>query len=240
MLKIAEPELSYQVQRSVKLMPPLSDNKRLLLFILALVILLAVVHVGVISITFSKLGLTRESAFFLLFCSLFGSLINIPLFSIKSETPVKVRDVYISSMLRPYLKYMNGRTLIAVNVGGCLIPVGFSIYLYTIQPLTFAEVSLGVSLVALASYLYSFPVRGTGIGMPMLVAPVLAAIVAIIINSEFSAPLAYISGTMGVLIGADLLNFRHISRMGAMIASIGGAGTFDGIFMTGILAVLLA
>jgi len=28
--------------------------------------------------------------------------------------------------------------------------------------------------------------------------------------------------------------------MGAPVASIGGAGTFDGIFMTGIVAVLLA
>ncbi|MGD2053084.1 MAG: DUF1614 domain-containing protein [Gammaproteobacteria bacterium] len=221
-------------------MPPLDTNKHLLVFVLMLLLLLAVVHVGVISITFGKLGLTRESAFFLLFCSLFGSLINIPLFSIKSETPVKMRDMPLLNILQPYLKYIEGRTIIAVNVGGCLIPVIFSIYLFAIQPLTFAEVALGVSLVALASYLYSFPVKGTGIGMPMLVAPVLAAIIAIIINSEFSAPLAYISGTMGVLIGADLLNFRHISRMGAMIASIGGAGTFDGIFMTGILAVLLA
>ncbi|MGB5519376.1 MAG: DUF1614 domain-containing protein, partial [Gammaproteobacteria bacterium] len=81
---------------------------------------------------------------------------------------------------------------------------------------------------------------GTGIGMPMIIAPVCAAIIAIMLNSDHSAPLAYISGTMGVLLGADLLNFRHISQMGAMIASIGGAGTFDGIFMTGILAVLLA
>jgi uncharacterized membrane protein len=28
--------------------------------------------------------------------------------------------------------------------------------------------------------------------------------------------------------------------MGAPVASIGGAGTFDGIFLTGILAVLIA
>ena len=34
---------------------------------------LADLHVGIISITFSKLGLTRESAFLLLFFSLFGS-----------------------------------------------------------------------------------------------------------------------------------------------------------------------
>ena len=215
-------------------------NPRLLLFVMALLLLLAVVHVGVISITFSKLGLTRESAFVLLFFSLFGSLINVPLFTIKSLKPIKVRDIPLAGLLRPYLSHQSGRTLIAVNVGGCLIPVFFSAYLFFTQPLMLHEVLLGIALVTLVSYTFSFPVPGTGIGMPMLIAPVTAAIIAMLLNSEYSAPLAYISGTMGVLIGADVLNFRHIAHMGAMIASIGGAGTFDGIFMTGILAVLLA
>jgi uncharacterized membrane protein len=52
--------------------------------------------------------------------------------------------------------------------------------------------------------------------------------------------LAYISGSLGTLIGADLLNLNNIQGLGAPVASIGGAGTFDGIFVTGILAVLLA
>jgi len=222
------------------IMDPQKPNARLLLFILALVLLLVVVHVGVISITFSKLGLTRESAFLLLFVSLFGSLINVPLFTIKAQAPVKVRDTYIPGYLRPYLEKLSGRTLIAVNVGGCLIPLLFSIYLFMTQPLTLFEILTGILLVSIISYVYSFPVKRIGIGMPMLIAPLFAAFTAVMINNELSAPLAYISGTMGVLIGADLLNFRHVSRMGAMVASIGGAGTFDGIFMTGILAVLLA
>ena len=221
-------------------MGPQKPDSRLILFIIALAILLAVVHIGVISITFSKLGLTRESAFLLLFSSLFGSLINVPLFTIKARVPVKERGSYIPAYLRPYLERLSGRTLIAVNVGGCLIPLLFSIYLFSTQPLMFSEILLGILMVTLVSYVYSFPVKGIGIGMPMLIAPLSAAIIAIIINNELSAPLAYISGTMGVLIGADLLNFRRISDMGAMVASIGGAGTFDGIFMTGILAVLLA
>ena len=218
----------------------LNPNLRLVLFVLALLILLAVIHVGAISITFSKLGLTRESAFVLLFCALFGSLINIPLITIKAKSPIKVRDFPLSNLLRPFLNYESGRTLIAVNVGGCLIPVLFSLYLSSTQPLMPYQILIGITLVTIISYTFSFPVPGIGIGMPMIVAPVFAAIIAIMLNSELSAPLAYISGTMGVLIGADLLNFRHISRMGAMVASIGGAGTFDGIFMTGILAVLLA
>lgn len=216
------------------------QKPRLLLFVIALAILLAVVHVGLISISFSKLGLTRESAFIFLFCALFGSLINIPLFTVKAKAGIERRERYVPAYLQPYLKRLSGRTLIAVNLGGCLIPMIFSLYLFITQSLMANEVILGILLVSIVSYVTSFPVKGIGIGMPMLVAPIFAAIIAIMINSDSSAPLAYISGTMGVLIGADLLNFRHVSQMGAMIASIGGAGTFDGIFMTGILAVLLA
>jgi uncharacterized membrane protein len=51
--------------------------------------------------------------------------------------------------------------------------------------------------------------------------------------------LAYIAGTLGCLIGADLLNLHRLAGLGAPIASIGGAGTFDGIFFTGIAAVLI-
>jgi uncharacterized membrane protein len=51
---------------------------------------------------------------------------------------------------------------------------------------------------------------------------------------------AYVAGTIGTLVGADLLNLRRVQDLGAPVVSIGGAGTFDGIFVTGILAVLLA
>ena len=50
----------------------------------------------------------------------------------------------------------------------------------------------------------------------------------------------YIAGSLGTLIGADLTNLDKVRGLGAPVASIGGAGTFDGIFLTGILAVLLA
>jgi Protein of unknown function (DUF1614) len=46
-------------------------------------------------------------------------------------------------------------------------------------------------------------------------------------------------GSLGMLIGADLLNLDKVRGLGAPVASIGGAGTFDGNFLTGVLAVLL-
>jgi uncharacterized membrane protein len=52
--------------------------------------------------------------------------------------------------------------------------------------------------------------------------------------------LAYIGGSLGTLVGADLLNLGRVQGLGAPMVSIGGAGTFDGIFLTGVLAVLIA
>ena len=62
---------------------------------------------------------------------------------------------------------------------------------------------------------------------------------ALILSWRRAPPLAYIAGSLGTLIGADLLNLDKVQGLGAPVASIGGAGTFDGVFLSGILAVLL-
>jgi uncharacterized membrane protein len=66
------------------------------------------------------------------------------------------------------------------------------------------------------------------------------AVVALLLSRRHAAPLAYVSGSLGTLIGADLLNLDKLQGLGAPIASIGGAGTFDGVFLVGIVAVLIA
>jgi len=132
-----------------------------------------------------------------------------------------------------------GRTIIAINVGGCLVPLVFSASLIYRFPFSVIELVVAIILVSAICYFSSRPVAGFGIGMPPLVAPVAAALTAVMLNHELAAPLAYICGTLGVLFGADLLRMKDIGKLGAPIASIGGAGTFDGIFLTGIVAVLL-
>ena len=213
----------------------------LLLFLFLLVFLLALVQVGAISLAFEKLGLSPGSGFTLLFGSLLGSAFNIPLFRIPAEPPPDgVPTPPLPGMLRPRWREFRGHTVIALNVGGGLIPVLFSLYLFTVHPLPPVTVLAGIALVAAVSYQLSRPIAGLGIGMPILVAPITAALVALLLAPRDSAPLAYVCGTLGVLIGADLLHLKDIRRMGTPLASIGGAGTFDGIFLTGILAVLLA
>jgi uncharacterized membrane protein len=74
----------------------------------------------------------------------------------------------------------------------------------------------------------------------MLLPPLIAAGVALLLAFRRAPPVAYVSGSMGTLIGADVLNLSQVARLGAPVVSIGGAGTFDGVFLTGIIAGLLA
>lgn len=213
----------------------------LLLFLALLMVLAAFVQLGALTLAFEKLGLSAESALLLLLMSLFGSAINLPLFSVSAQAPPPgALPVELRGLLRRLAREFRGRTLIAVNVGGGLIPVAFSAYLIARGGLPAGALLVSILAVAVICHLISRPLPGIGIGMPIFVAPFAAALVALVVSPAHSAPLAYIGGTLGVLIGADLLRLGDIRRMGTPIASIGGAGTFDGIFITGIVAVLLA
>ncbi len=130
-------------------------------------------------------------------------------------------------------------TVLAVNVGGAVIPTVMSSYLVLRYQL-WLKATIAVAVIAIVIHAMATPVPGVGIAVPVFAPVVATAILAFILSREYAAPLAYIGGSMGTLIGADLLNLDKISGLGAPVASIGGAGTFDGIFLTGILAVLLA
>ncbi|BAZ94994.1 hypothetical protein TspCOW1_31950 [Thiohalobacter sp. COW1] len=211
----------------------------LLPFLFLLLLLLAVVQVGALTLAFDKLGLSPAGGFILLTASILGSLINLPLARIDTG---RVEPLPRSWWAHGFLRHppaFTGTTLVAVNVGGGLIPVAFSLYLLLTQPVSLGAALLAVAAVSLISFAFSRPVAGLGIGMPIFIAPVTAALVALLIDLEQAAPLAYIGGTLGVLVGADLLRLGDIRRLATPIASIGGAGTFDGIFITGIIAVLL-
>lgn len=209
------------------------------LFLLFLLIFLLVfVQLQMISLSFEKLGLSPTGTLLLLLGCLFGSAINLPLGSIRSQPPSAFLPPPFG-LLRPPPLSFTGRTVIAVNVGGGLIPVVFSLYLLNRLDLPLPALALGTAIVAAIAYALSRPIPGIGIGMPMLIAPLAAASVGLVLGGDNPGPFAYICGTLGVLIGADLLHLKDLPTLGAPIASIGGAGTFDGIFMTGILAVLL-
>lgn len=207
---------------------------KFLLFFLAVAFLVGFVQVGLISIAFDKLGLSPESAYMLLVCTLVGSVINLPLLTLKADGSEQTRSPAAEQA------DFKGKILIAANVGGAVVPVAFSIYLIDHNPLGLFHVAIAVALVAVIARKFSRPIPGVGIGIPLLITPIAAALIATFVDPQQRAPLAYIGGTLGVLIGADLIRLTDIRKLGIPFAAIGGAGTFDGVFLTGLVAVLLA
>lgn len=211
---------------------------QLALFVFVLVLLLTLVQIGLLHIAAEKLGIDFRLALVGLFVCLMGSVINLPLFTLPSHA--EHSQLMQHGWLMGPKRLQPGRIIVAINLGGAILPILFSFYLFIVHELQLWPVLLATLLVSAISYGLSRPVPGLGIAMPVFIPPVIAALTALLIDPEHSAPLAYIAGTLGVIIGADLLRLKSIQAIGAPVVSIGGAGTFDGIFLTGIVAVLLA
>jgi uncharacterized membrane protein len=187
-----------------------------------------------------SLGVSPATAMLLLFGSLVGSYFNIPIAELPNERVVSNRVIEFFGMQYhvPVVENWAG-TVIAVNVGGAVIPALMSLYLLINRGL-WVNGAIATAIVALVLHWLANPVPGIGIAVPVFLPALVTAIVAFMLSRENAAPLAYIAGSVGTLIGADLTNLDKVRGLGAPVASIGGAGTFDGIFLTGILAVLLA
>jgi uncharacterized membrane protein len=202
--------------------------------------LIILIQLRILRYAYMRLGIGPGAALFLLFGSLIGSYFNIPISVLAGKQAMsgQIVDFYGMRYVVPFVTSWPG-TVLAVNVGGAIIPTMMSTYLVLRYQL-WLKAAIATAVIAAVIHSMATPVPGVGIAVPVFLPVVTAAIVALILSREYAAPLAYIGGSMGTLVGADLLNLDKIGGLGAPVASIGGAGTFDGIFLTGILAVLLA
>ena len=201
--------------------------------------LIILVQLRILRYAYMRLGVGPGMALMLLFGSLIGSYFNIPITILPGPVrSAQIVDFFGMRYVVPLVTSWPG-TVLAVNVGGAVIPTLMSTYLVLRYQLWF-KAMLATAAIAFVIHSMATPVQGIGIAVPVFLPVVTTAILAFILSREYAAPLAYIGGSMGTLIGADLLNLDKIAGLGAPVASIGGAGTFDGIFLTGILAVLLA
>src|ERR1700744_4476769 len=202
--------------------------------------LIILIQLRILRYAYMKLGVGPGMALALLFGSLIGSYFNIPVTILPGQhiQSGEVVDFYGMRYVVPYVTSWPG-TVLAVNVGGAVIPTLMSTYLVLRYQL-WLKAAIAVAVIAVVIHASATPVQGVGIAVPVFAPVIATAILAFILSREYASPLAYIGGSMGTLIGADLTNLDKIGSMGAPVASIGGAGTFDGIFLTGILAVLLA
>jgi uncharacterized membrane protein len=204
------------------------------------IVLIVLVQLGALRYAYMRIGLSPGAAVILLLGSLVGSYFNIPIVELPAQRVLSGQEVVYFGMRYaiPVVVQWPG-TIIAVNVGGAVIPTLMSLYLLAKYRL-WGPGLLAAACVSLVCYLLANPVPGLGIAEPVFVPSLTTAVVALLLSRRHAAPLAYIGGSLGTLIGADLLNLDKVQGLGAPVASIGGAGTFDGIFLIGILAVLIA
>jgi uncharacterized membrane protein len=205
-------------------------------FILFLPLLFILGYFQVITWGFENLGLSSTATLVIFSCILLGSAINIPIGRPKLFYVQKTR--LFGLWKTPQIEAQG----LAINLGGALVPICLSVYFiftilrdeYSMQPILIATL-----VMMILARLISKVVPGVGIKIPVLFPPVFSAILAMILAPEYPAVCAFVSGTIGVLFGADLLNLPRIMKSGGFV-SIGGAGVFDGIFLVGIASALLA
>lgn len=194
----------------------------------------------VLTYAYKRMGISVEWVIVIMAAALLGSLINIPVARLRA----KVREVsalisVFGVTYRVPLAVRTGRTTVAVNVGGCVVPLAVAIYLIFHDRLRLSVLIVALAVTAIV-FAVARPVPGVGIVTPALVPAISAALIALWAGGHDVAAVAYVAGTMGTLVGADLLNMPRVRSLQAPVVSIGGAGTFDGIFLTGLAAVLLA
>jgi uncharacterized membrane protein len=218
---------------------PIALPLLLLGFLVLLVVLVLMVELRILAYAYRKIGVAPRYMFAVLVLSLIGGYFNIPLYSV--TVPRLVAPEAVTVFGRTYVvppAVEPGTTVVAINVGGALLPVLLSIYLFVRTGLH-GRMLLGTAVVAAVTHAFARIVPGVGIALPMFIPPLAAALVGLVLSWRRAPPVAYVAGSMGTLIGADLLNLGRLADLGAPVLSIGGAGTFDGVFLTGIIAGLI-
>jgi uncharacterized membrane protein len=211
---------------------------------LVLMLILPLVFADMMRTALLRLQIAPEIATLIVVGILMGSLINVPVKRIERQELMPVDPFALFGLGGFWQEVMRARreTIVAVNVGGCVIPASLASYeaLMLAQEGPIAALIAAVLLNVVVCYRLARLVRGIGSLMPGMIPPLMAATSALLFAPEHATPVAFVAGTLGPLVGADLLHLGEIEQLETGMVSIGGAGTFDGIILSGIVALYLA
>jgi len=225
------------------------------IFTILAFVILSLFFIQAAGVAFIQLGIPSWLAMLIIPGSLLGSLVNIPLYKIESDPTRCTENTHVQYYGVSYQVFQPecpGETRISINLGGAIIPIAVSAYLIidNLLPLgvdtALALVQFVVSIVVVTLIVHRVARIEPNVGiltpgfLPALVAVFITiALMALMPGTANGYAIAYVSGTLGTLLGADVLNLGKLSKLRTGHASIGGAGTWDGVFLTGILAVFL-
>ncbi len=214
--------------------------------LIGLVVLFPIMLADLMATALGKLGLGAAQSLLVMLAMLAGGLVNIPVRKIPRVLSVDAKPpgLYGFERLFPGLFRESPYTVIAVNVGGCVIPCAIVAYelvrIASRGPAALWLTLLAVLINAAVCFRLARPVPNVGIALPAIIPALVSAASAYLLVRDFAPPVAFTAGVLGTLIGADILHLRSIGRISTGMASIGGAGTFDGIVLSGLAATLLS
>ncbi len=225
---------------------PLALPFFILLLLLPFILLAIVALFGLSAVDLADraLGLSPMKALLIYLAILLGSLVNVPVYEFKSPGGTQPPMVPYMGARYKLPTWVGHRTVVAINMGGCIIALTLGIYFALKLPLM--SLLLTTIIVILGVYYLAKPVRSVGVIVPALATPLLAVgasfFALYIDHSGFSAlaRMAFAAGVFGTIIGADILHLGGIRKTGSELISFGGAGTFDGIILTAILGTIFA
>jgi uncharacterized membrane protein len=217
-----------------------------LLVLVGLLIFLPLFFADAMLAALTKLGLSPETSLLAALAIFLGGTVNIPIKRIPRDEVIEVMPVDLFGFGRIFPQWARRRTymIIAVNLGGCIVPCIIVAYqlvrIAAAGPVALAAAIGAAGINTIVCYRLARPVPGVGIALPPLAPAVVAALCGLFFVHVLAPPIAFTAGVLGPLLGADLLHLRDVRRIGTGVASIGGAGTFDGIVLSGLVATLLA
>ncbi len=206
----------------------------LLSFIVVVAVMLTIAYIAFFIYTraFTEMGFSVIDAIIILMLTL------------AFKYPIYINGADISNF---YLFTYNN-WIVCINIGGGVIPIVISLYLLIKRRISPLKILISLAVVSFFAYKVTYPDPRMGIVSPFpfwLLPAVVSSIISAILyikEPKKAAPAAYISGTFGVLIGADLLHLPELLSYNLskpVVASIGGANVFDMVYITGILAAFL-
>jgi uncharacterized membrane protein len=140
-----------------------------------------------------------------------------------------------------------GRIVIGVNAVGFFIPVIITLKILAFRRIPWKHFCILALIIAAVTYLYTFIQPGLGIVIYLFaIPPILASGIAFMfrrmkgLSALNTALLAYAGATIGVLVGADLLNLHKLASYdwGApTMVSVGGGSILDAVFLAGMVAL---
>jgi len=224
----------------------------LIVIIGLLVIIVPLLFLGLVGKAFTNLvGLSWLTATALVILILLCSLVNLPVWKIRRET-IRMPHAPSGQFPDAFTPNENGglwETTIAVNLGGAVIPLAMACYLlYRASEvmsgnMLYLQVIAATLIVAAMAYVTTRPMVGVGIRAPLFIPGLTALLCGILLAGGFglsAGVIAFVSGTLGILLGANIAHLPHVGDLEVPQVSIGGAGTFGAIFIGCILSALIA